>query len=240
MWSPQRSSPRQALRLPLYFRILKDGCELIYSETANISQSGLFMPSRVRLKLGELLSLSVQIPTDISGSYRCYFHSGGVVVHEQPLSLDGAGYGVKFEGTLSARRLSSDPTEGIFKSGQPLEDFHEKRRNVRHALRLPASFRAPDVFPGVEMHAETLNISRYGVLLATPVMLKVGSPLSLLLNGGAPVLEGNISGERLKARVVHGCKLSGGTLAYGVEIDQALPPIRVHHKTDAEVPIAWG
>jgi hypothetical protein len=213
---------------------------MIYSETANISPSGLFMPSRVRLKIGELLSLSVQIPTDISGSYRCYFHCNGVVVHEQLLSLDGVGYGVKFEGMLSARRLSSDPTQGIFKSGQAAVDFREKRRNVRHALRLPASFRAPDVFPGIEMPAETLNISRYGVLLATPVMLKVGSPLSLLLNGGAPMPEGNISGERLKARVVHGSKLPSGTLAYGVEIDQALPPIRTHHGTDAEVPIAWG
>jgi PilZ domain len=192
------------------------------------------------VEAGELLSLSVQIPTDISGSYRCYFHCTGVVVHEPPLSLDGVGYGVKFEGMLSARRLSSDPTEGIFKSGHSAEDFHEKRRNVRHALRLAASFRAPDVFPGIEMPAETLNISRYGVLLATPVMLKVSSPLSLLLNGGAPVLEGNISGERLKARVVHRSKLPNGSLAYGVEIDQALPPIRVHHRTDAEVPIAWG
>ena len=239
MWATQRSAPRQALRLPLYFRILGDDCELIYSETANISQTGLFMPSRVRLKLGELLSLSVQIPTDISGSYRCYFHSNGAVVHEQPLSLGGVGYGVKFEGTLSARRLSSDPTEGIFKR-QGVEHFREKRRNVRHALRLPATFRAPDVFPGIEMPAETLNISRYGVLLATPVMLKVGSPLSLLLNAGVSVPEGNITGERLNARVVHGSKLPTGALAYGVEIDQALPPIRVHHKTDAEVPIAWG
>jgi hypothetical protein len=226
--------------LPLCFRVLRQDCELIYSETVNISQIGLFMPSRVRLKIGELLSLSLQVPTDISGSYRCYFHCTGVVLHEQPLSLDGVGYGVKFEGMLSARRLSSDPTEEIFRSRQAVEGFREKRRNARHVLRLPASFRVPDVFPGIDVPAETLNISRYGVLLATPVMLKVGSPLSLLLNGGAPMPEGNLSGARLKARVVHGCKLPNGTLAYGVEIDQALPPIRAHCGADAEVPIAWG
>jgi len=84
-----------------------------------------------------------------------------------------------------------------------------------------------------------LNVSRYGALLASPVALKIGSPLHLNLHTQSPLPE-RAGSEQLKARVVHGCKLPSRSLAYGVHIEQALPPIRASDALAADVPIAWG
>jgi hypothetical protein len=240
VWATQRSALRQALRLPLYFRDVSNDSDLIYSETANVSQTGLFMPSRVRLRIGALLSLSVQIPTDISGSYRCYFHSAGSVVHERELPLGVFGYGVKFEGTLRARQLTGDPMAAISKGKELCNELREKRHNLRHALRLPVSIRSSEALAGGELPAQTLNISRFGMLLASPVPLKVGSLLSVSLHGHAALPQGIHFCGQLKARVVHGGELAAGGFSYGVEIEQVSPVIRAPDGREGEAIVAWG
>ena len=105
----ERSNPRQPLQVPLRFRSLdednSDGPETL-SETSNISQSGLFMHTHLRLKLGAPLSLSLRIPTSLSGGGRYYFHCRGHVVHEQQLPGGHQGYGVQFDQVLSAEQMS--------------------------------------------------------------------------------------------------------------------------------------
>lgn len=239
MWTVPRSAQRQALRLPLYFRTRNDS-ELISSTSENISQTGLFMSSHARLKTGALLSLSVQIPTYISGSYRCYFHCAGCVIHERELSAGLLGYGVKFEHMLSARHVVSSPIEAIARANACPPVFLEKRRNVRHAVQLQASFRALDYFQNVEIPGETRNVSRYGVFLTSRVLLKVGAPLRLALHTHAPVADSAFGPHWSKARIVHAQALNNGTMGYGVEIEQALPRISSPKTGDEDVQIAWA
>jgi hypothetical protein len=105
----ERSTPRQPLQVPLRFRVLDEessNAGETFSETSNISQAGLFMYTHLRLKLGTPLSLSLRIPTSLSGSGRYYFHCRGHVVHEQKLPGGHQGYGVKFDQVLSAHQTS--------------------------------------------------------------------------------------------------------------------------------------
>jgi hypothetical protein len=103
----KRYSPRQSARIPLRFRALNltSGTasppenELI-SETSNISMTGLFMRSPRRLPLGTPLSLTLRVPTSISGSYRSFVHCLGHVVHECAFPDGNHGYGIHFTQVL--------------------------------------------------------------------------------------------------------------------------------------------
>jgi hypothetical protein len=107
MQNPEkRVSPRQALQIPLNFRILEVGAPdpELASETTNISRSGLFMKSPLPLKVGSSLAITLRVPTYLSGSARSVVQCTGRVVHESELADGDIGYGVQFENLLSFQR----------------------------------------------------------------------------------------------------------------------------------------
>ena len=104
----KRVSPRQSLQIPLRFRVAEAGSpepELAL-ETTNISRSGLFMRSPLPLKVGAPLSITLRVPTYISGRARSIVQCTGHVVHECQLPNGDIGYGVQFENQLTFQRPS--------------------------------------------------------------------------------------------------------------------------------------
>jgi len=97
--SEKRSGPRYLLRIPLCFRCFEFTCTdaEISTHSENISRSGLFMASPHRLRLGSSLSMTLQVPTEMSGSAFSEIRCMGRVVHEQGLSNGMTGYGVAIE-----------------------------------------------------------------------------------------------------------------------------------------------
>src|SRR5260370_41949028 len=104
----KRTSPRQALQIPLRFRSLEVGSTEpeLASETTDISRTGLFMRSPLPLRVGTPLSMTLHVPTYLSGSARSDIHCTGLVVHERHLPNGDIGYGIKFEQMLSFQRNS--------------------------------------------------------------------------------------------------------------------------------------
>jgi hypothetical protein len=97
--SDKRSNARCLLQMPVRFRcfeIARADLE-IPGQTINISRSGLFLISAQRLKLGSSLSLTLRVPTEISGSAFNELRCKGRVVHEQKLRDGTMGYGVEIE-----------------------------------------------------------------------------------------------------------------------------------------------
>lgn len=79
------------------------------------------------------------------------------------------------------RRTVSLNSNGVtLKSKNENMTLPEHRVSVRYPLRVPVKlyFSAMD-FPGVELSTWTVNISRYGFLLESPIRLVVGSALSV-------------------------------------------------------------
>jgi hypothetical protein len=105
----KRSSPRQSLQIPLRFHSIEMAATDpdIASETSNISRSGLFMRSPLRLKIDEPLSLTLRVPTYLSGGARSELQCSGRVIHERRLPNGALGYGIRFEQILSFRHASS-------------------------------------------------------------------------------------------------------------------------------------
>ena len=113
----KRTTPRQALQIPVRFHSgeMEAADPDITSETTNISRSGLFMRSPLRLKLGDILGLTLRVPTYLSGSARADVQCvaprdvqcTGRVVHERRLSTGELGYGIHFEQMLTFRHNSN-------------------------------------------------------------------------------------------------------------------------------------
>ena len=237
--TPQRSYPRQSLELPLQFRILgSSNGPYVSSETENISQTGLFLRTHMHLNVGEPLSLSVQIPTYISGSHRFFFHCVGRVIHRQQLAEGQLGYGVKFEQALSPRQMTTNPLHTLVAMADP-PVFVEKRRNTRHTMKMAASVRTVATgVANIEIPAETINVSLHGAFLATPAPLPIGTVMKMNLRPQEPAAKTKSAGQNFSARVIHTQQLADGTVGYGVEIDEALPSL-IH--ADLEEPqIAWA
>jgi hypothetical protein len=108
----KRNSPRQALHIPLRFHSIEMAATDpdITSETSNISHTGLFMRSPLRLKIGEPLALSLRVPTYLSGSARSDVQCAGRVIHERRLPSGDLGYGVRFEQILNFQHASVSPS----------------------------------------------------------------------------------------------------------------------------------
>ena len=104
----KRVSPRQSLQIPLRFRSLEAGSTEpeLASETSDISRTGLFMRSPLALRVGAPLSMTLRVPTYLSGSARSDIQCTGLVVHERHLPTGDIGYGIKFEKMLSFQRPS--------------------------------------------------------------------------------------------------------------------------------------
>lgn len=104
MTSPKkRSYPRYSHKILVRFRCFELACgDLeLSTEALNISHHGLFMPSKVRLSIGSLVSLALRVPTEISGSAFNELRCAGRVVHEQELDDGTFGYGVEIEGATT-------------------------------------------------------------------------------------------------------------------------------------------
>ena len=104
----KRTSPRQALQIPLRFRVAEAGSTEpeLASETSNISRSGLFMRSPLPLRVGAPVAMTLRVPTYLSGSARSDVQCAGRVVHERHLPNGDIGYGIQFEQMLSLQRPS--------------------------------------------------------------------------------------------------------------------------------------
>ena len=104
----KRTSPRQSLQIPLRFRVAEVGSTEpeLASETANISRSGLFMRSPLPLRVGAPLSVTLRVPTYLSGSARSGVNCIARVVYERHLPNGDTGYGVQFEQMLSLQGTS--------------------------------------------------------------------------------------------------------------------------------------
>ncbi len=108
----KRLSPRWPLRVPLRLAIIKqEGLvdEEVSAETLNISQSGLFMHTHLRIKVGAPVQLSIQIPKELSRHVPLYIHCTGHVIHEHHLPDGRKGYGVRFKEVLAALHMSASP-----------------------------------------------------------------------------------------------------------------------------------
>ena len=108
----KRINPRQSLQIPLRFHSVEMASSdpEIASETSNISRTGLFMRSPLRLRVGEPLTLTLRVPTYLSGSARTDVQCTGRVVHERRLPSGDLGYGVEFEQMLSFQRSALSPS----------------------------------------------------------------------------------------------------------------------------------
>jgi hypothetical protein len=107
-----RTSPRQSLQITLRFRNIEVGSTEpeLSSETTNISRSGLFMRSPLPLKVGAPLSMTLHVPTYLSGSARTDVQCTGRVVHERHLPNGDFGYGIHFEQILTFQRSTLSQT----------------------------------------------------------------------------------------------------------------------------------
>jgi hypothetical protein len=99
----KRAAPRQTLQIQVRFHCseMEASDPEIASETFNISPTGLFMRSPLRLKPGDRLALTLRIPTYLSGSPRSDVQCTGRVVHERRLPTGELGYGIHFEQMLN-------------------------------------------------------------------------------------------------------------------------------------------
>ena len=106
----KRTSPRYDLRVLVRFHCIEEGSaeSEIVSQTANISDSGLFLHSTIRLRVGVPLSLTLRVPTSVSGGARALVRCLGHIVHAQS-ARDWIGYGVQFDSFWSFRQPTSVP-----------------------------------------------------------------------------------------------------------------------------------
>ena len=109
MHNPEkRTSPRHSLQIPIRFHSGEMAATdpEIASETSNISRTGLFMRSPLRLHVGDLLALTLRVPTYLSGSARSILECSGHVVHERRLPNGDLGYGIQFSQMLNFQAAS--------------------------------------------------------------------------------------------------------------------------------------
>jgi hypothetical protein len=99
----------------------------------------------------------------------------------------------------------------------------EKRTNPRQSLQIPLRFRNVEVGSDEpELASETSNISCSGLFMRSPLPLRVGTPLSMILRLPS-YLSGNPRTDvQCTGRVVHECSLPNGDIGYGIQFEQAL------------------
>ena len=96
----RRSNPRFPLAIPARIRALDDprgGHPEVSAQSTNVSRSGLFITSSQKLPVGTALSMTLLVPTEISGSAFTGVRCIGRVVHEHQLDDGLIGYGIAIE-----------------------------------------------------------------------------------------------------------------------------------------------
>jgi PilZ domain-containing protein len=107
----KRRCPRYSLKVAVRLHCIEEGSadREVVSETTNISNSGLFLHSAVRLRVGVPVSLTLRVPTHVSGSARTHIQCLAHVVHEQFVSQDKIGYGLQFDRFWGSLQHSAAP-----------------------------------------------------------------------------------------------------------------------------------
>ncbi|HYL61263.1 MAG TPA: PilZ domain-containing protein [Candidatus Methylomirabilis sp.] len=96
----RRSNPRYPLAIPVRIRAFDSARgehEEVSAQSTNVSCSGLFITSPQKLPVGSALSMTLRIPTEISGSAFTGVRCMGRVVHEHPSDDGQTGYGIAIE-----------------------------------------------------------------------------------------------------------------------------------------------
>jgi hypothetical protein len=99
----------------------------------------------------------------------------------------------------------------------------ERRSDTRHSVEIPLWFHVLlQADGGKEICSQTSNVSRTGLLMRSPLPLRVGSPIALKLR-----IPTHISGSartffRAFGHVVHEVLLGDGQLGYGIQLVRPL------------------
>jgi hypothetical protein len=99
----------------------------------------------------------------------------------------------------------------------------EKRVSPRQSLQIPLRYRNVEVGSAEpELASETSNISRTGLFMLSPLPLKVGAPLAMILRVPTYLSGSARSDVKCTGRVVHERQLPNGDIGYGVQFEQTL------------------
>ncbi|HTB93838.1 MAG TPA: PilZ domain-containing protein [Candidatus Sulfotelmatobacter sp.] len=99
----------------------------------------------------------------------------------------------------------------------------EKRVSPRQSLQIPLRFRNVEVgSTEPELASETSNISRTGLFMLSPLPLKVGAPLAMILRVPTYLSGSARSDVKCTGRVVHERQLPNGDIGYGIRFEQTL------------------
>jgi hypothetical protein len=98
----------------------------------------------------------------------------------------------------------------------------ERRIDTRVNIKVPFRFRVLNNPGATEQSAESINISQRGLLFATAIPLKVGTPLEVSLKMPQELAGGVSNDVRCVARVVHvqPSAFFGGKAGIGVHIER--------------------
>jgi len=98
----------------------------------------------------------------------------------------------------------------------------ERRYDTRVNIRVPFRFRVLNTPDALEQTAESENISQRGILFATALPLKVGTPLEVSLQMPQELAGKSSSDVKCVARVVHvqPNAFLGGKAGIGVHIER--------------------
>jgi PilZ domain-containing protein len=99
----------------------------------------------------------------------------------------------------------------------------EKRTSPRQSLQIPLRYRVVEVgATEPELASETSNISRSGLFMKSPLPLKVGSPLAMVLRVPTYLSGSARSDVQCLGRVVHERHLPNGNIGYGIQFENLL------------------
>jgi len=99
----------------------------------------------------------------------------------------------------------------------------EKRITPRQSLQIPLRFRIAEIgATEPELASETSNISRSGLFMRSPLPLRVGAPLAMILHVPTYLSGSARSDVKCTGRVVHERHLPNGDIGYGIEFERIL------------------
>lgn len=104
----------------------------------------------------------------------------------------------------------------------------ERRTSRRYILNVPVRIgQLAAIGESHEPPGQTLNVSRTGILMTSPLRLEVGSQLHLTLQVPMEISGSAVRRFRCNGRVVREEKLADGTIGYGIEIEPIQSSARI-------------
>jgi len=99
----------------------------------------------------------------------------------------------------------------------------EKRHSPRQSVQIPLRFHSEEMQASdPEIISETVNASRTGLFMRSPLRLKVDEALSLTLRVPTHFSGSALSEVRCTGRVIHERRLPSGDLGYGIHFEEML------------------